>query len=244
MCEQTPPPGDGGGGSASSTPDPNPLGLHPATAFRRAISTSLLSHSPVAPSTRRSTNPWRSTTLHQQPSKPTSHFSIHQHMVSSKASTSLAQDVGFRAAGWATAPLATGSSQPRLGNAVFYPPSTLRGRTGAFGKGRLSLWQMSPVSGDLCLGRRGPAQAAGTRLLPSSLFAVRLTDSRTRVRAALSPELKAWAGGILSWPRHLASHDGGQVLTMPFSVCPAWFDARADLFLASTTVLNGITIAG
>lgn len=32
------------------------------------------------------------------------------------------------------------------------------------------------------------------------LFAVHLADSRTRVRAALSPELKAWAGGILSWP--------------------------------------------
>ncbi|KAG6363990.1 hypothetical protein INS49_009093 [Diaporthe citri] len=32
------------------------------------------------------------------------------------------------------------------------------------------------------------------------LFAVHLADSRTRVKAALSPELKAWAGGILLWP--------------------------------------------
>ncbi|KAI7773017.1 hypothetical protein LA080_012494 [Diaporthe eres] len=122
-------------------------------------------------------------------------------MVSSKASTSLVQDVDFRAAGWATTPLASGSSRPGPGNSGFYPPSTLRGRTGALVRG-VCPWQTPPVSEDLCL---GAVARLGRRELDCfpRLFAVHLADSRTRVRAALSPELKAWAGGILLWPRDL-----------------------------------------
>lgn len=125
---------------------------------------------------------------------------------------------------WTSAPpagprrlLPSGPSRPEPGNSGFYPPSALRGRTGALVRG-ICLCQMSPVSGDSCARAPWPGSGGGNSIASLRLFAVHLADSRTRVRAALSPELKAWAGGILSWPRPLEATTGVKVLTTPSSV--------------------------
>lgn len=109
--------------------------------------------------------------------------------------------VDFRAAGWATTPCASGSSRPGPGNSGFYPPSTLRGRTGALVRGVCLLADAACQRRLVCLGAVARLRRRELDCFPRLLLPFDLTDSRTRVRAALSSELKAWAGGILLWPR-------------------------------------------
>lgn len=161
----------GGGGSAAH-PDPNPLQRHPATAFRLAVSTARLRVYRTPPSLLGPNDPH----THGAPHRTTASTSIESDVAPLDTSThGQFKGVHVSRIGCGLPRRRLGHDSSRIGffaarawKCRLLPTEYAPWKNRGLGKGRLSMADAA-CQRRLVLGRRGPARAAGTRLLPSSL---------------------------------------------------------------------------